>query len=408
MPSYLTAALPGTGGTLRQEPADFYVEEIPLYEACGSGEHLYLTVEKCGITTFDLLRQLARALHCPEREIGYAGLKDARAVTRQTLSVPAHCAAEVAGLELPGVRILDARFHRNKLRLGHLAGNRFRIRIHRPDPAALPRAEAILALLQEFGVPNRFGEQRYGAMGNSHRIGRAILADDFSTALREIVGTPAVLRHPAWQAAAAAFRGGDLAGALSRLPRHCHHERRLLEALRDGDTPRTAVLALPRKLLRLYLSACQSALFDRLLDLRLPALAQLWPGDIACKHVNGACFAVTDPAAEQPRADAFEISPTAPLFGCKVPLAEGQAGLLERRLLGEERLTLEAFRRPGGLTMDGERRPLRVPLTEVAAASDGEDLLLAFRLPKGSFATAVLHEVMKRFETPHELVDVMD
>jgi tRNA pseudouridine13 synthase len=86
--SYLTAALPGTGGTLRQEPTDFMVEEIPLYEACGEGGHLYLTVEKSGITTFDLLRQLARALQCPEREIGYAGLKDARAVTRQTVSVP--------------------------------------------------------------------------------------------------------------------------------------------------------------------------------------------------------------------------------------------------------------------------------------------------------------------------------
>jgi tRNA pseudouridine13 synthase len=408
MPSYLTAALPGTGGTLRAEPADFLVEEIPLYPACGEGEHLYLTVEKCGITTFDLLRQLARALHCPERELGYAGLKDARAITRQTVSVPQRRPADVAGLELPGIRILAARCHRNKLRLGHLAGNRFRIRIHRPGADALPRAGEILAILQQHGVPNRFGDQRYGATENSHRIGRAILHDDFGAAAREIVGDPAVIRHPDWQAAAEAFLTGDLDEALTRLPRHCHPERQLLEALRAGQTPRAAVLALPRKLLRLYLSAYQSSLFDRLLNVRLHALAQLWPGDIACKHVNGACFAVLDPAVEQPRAEAFEISPTAPLFGCKVPLASGQAGHLERRLLEEERLTLEAFRRPGGLSMDGERRPLRVPLTEVVTASDGDDLLIAFRLPKGSFATAVLHEVMKNSAAPTALVDVAD
>lgn len=408
MSSYLTAALPGTGGTLRQEPADFFVEEIPLYEACGEGEHLYLTVEKSGITTFDLLRQLAGALHCPEREIGYAGLKDARAVTRQTVSVPSRRPADVAGLELPGVRILCARLHRNKLRLGHLAGNRFRIRIHRPEAEALPRAEAILGVLQDLGVPNRFGDQRYGVLGNSHRIGRAILTGDFPGAMREIIGDPDEIRHPEWQAAALAYRAGNLEEAAARLPRHCHPERRLLEGLRSGQAPRAAVLGLPRKLLRLYLSAYQSSLFDRLVDMRLNSLERLWAGDLACKHVNGACFQVSDPAAEQPRADAFEISPTAPLYGCKVPLAGGQAGLLERSLLDKERLTLDAFRLSGGLTMDGERRPLRVPLLEVAANAEGDDLLLAFRLPKGSFATAVLHEVMKISTIPTELMDATD
>ncbi len=408
MSSYLTAALPGTGGTLRMEPADFFVEEIPLYEACGEGAHLYLSIEKSGITTFELLRQLARALNCPERDIGYAGLKDARAVTRQTVSVPLRRPQDVAGLELRGARILAARCHHNKLRLGHLAGNRFRIRIQRPVAEALSRAEAILAVLQQSGVPNRFGDQRYGVLGNSHRIGRALLSGDFAGAAREIVGDPAEILHPDWRAAALAYRAGDLQTALARLPRHCHPEQRLLEALHAGRSPHQAVLVLPRKLLRLYLSAYQSSLFDRLVDLRLAALRELWPGDLAWKHVNGASFEVLDAAVEQPRADAFEISPTAPLFGCKVRLAGGQAGQLERRLLDEEGLTLEAFRLSGGLTMDGERRPLRVPLAEVTTAADGDDLLLAFRLPRGSFATAVLHEVMKTATAPAALADVLD
>jgi tRNA pseudouridine13 synthase len=322
--------------------------------------------------------------------------------------VPARRPEDVAGLQIPGVRILDARLHRNKLRLGHLAGNRFRIRIHRPEPDALSRAEAILGVLEDLGVPNRFGNQRYGVLGNSHRIGRAILTGDFTLAIREIIGDPEAIQHPDWQAAALAYRAGHLDTALSRLPRHCHPERQLLEALRAGRPPRDAVYCLPRKLLRLYLSAYQSSLFDRLVDMRLNSLERLWPGDLACKHSNGACFTVADPAAEQPRADTFEISPTAPLFGCKVPLAAGQAGLLERSLLDKESLTAEAFRLPGGLTMDGERRPLRVPLREVTASAEDGDLLLAFHLPKGSFATAVLHEVMKTADSPGELGSAPD
>lgn len=408
MSNYLTAALPGTGGVLRQEPADFFVEEIPLYEPCGQGGHLYLSIEKTGITTFDLLRHLAKALHCPERDIGYAGLKDARAVARQTVSIPLRRPEDAIGLELPGIRILDARLHRNKLRLGHLAGNRFRIRLRHPGPEAVSRAEAILGVLQDLGVPNRFGDQRYGILGNSHRIGRAILTGDFALAAREIIGDPEIIAHPEWRAAASAFRSGDLAAAHARLPRHCHPERRLLAALSAGQPPREAVLGLPRKLLRLYLSAYQSSLFDRLVDMRLNSLERLWYGDLAFKHVNGACFEVVDPAAEQPRADAFEISPTAPLYGCKVRLAGGQAGLLEQSLLDKEALTPSAFRLPGGLTMEGERRPLRVPLHDAAVHGDDGDLVLTFRLPKGCFATSVLHEVMKTSIPASEMMDATD
>ncbi len=398
MSHYLTAKLPGTGGVIRQEPEDFQVEELPLYSPCGEGDHLYLTVEKCGLTTYDLLRELATRLGCQERDLGYAGLKDSRAITRQTVSVPQRKPQDVEGLEIPGVRILSARLHRNKLRPGHLAGNRFRIRIHAPLPGSLPRAEAILGVLEDLGVPNRFGEQRYGALGNSHHIGRAILRGDFATAMAEIIGDPAEIKHLGWQKAAEAFRSGDLKTAIQQLPRHCRPERRLLEMTVDGKSPRQAVLAMPRNLLKLYLSALQSSLFDRMVDMRLATLERIWLGDLAYKHENGACFLVTDPVAEQPRADRFEISPTAPLVGFKTRLAEGQAGLLERSLLDKERLTLDDFRLTGGLAVEGERRPIRVPLKESRCEQAGEDLVLTFSLPKGSYATTVLAEIMKTGE----------
>lgn len=169
----------------------------------------------------------------------------------------------------------------------------------------------------------------------------------------------------------------------------------MLRSLAQGATAQQALLGLPRPLLRLFLSAYQSSLFDRIVSMRLTSLGTLWAGDLACKHINGAVFAVVDPAIEQPRADIFEISPTGPLFGRKVPLATGMAGILEAALLDKEGITAEMFHLGGGLDMEGERRPLRVPLGEFSVNADAEGLLLAFSLPKGSYATTVLREVMK-------------
>ena len=290
MTEYLTSRIPGSGGRIRNQPEDFRVEEIPLYEPCGEGDHLYLTIEKRGLTTYELLRQLAIALNCRERDLGYAGLKDAQAITRQTVSVPLRKPDDVRGLNIPGVEILAATLHRNKLRPGHLAGNHFRIRIHQPEPNSLQRANEVLAFLEETGVPNRFGDQRYGALGHTHRIGRALLRQDYATAVAEIIGDPRAIVHPGWREAAAAYRGGDIPTAIEKLPRHCRPERALLTLLKNGKSPRQAVLAMPRKLLRLYLSAYQSSLFDRLVDMRMTSLNKIWPGDIAFKHANGACL----------------------------------------------------------------------------------------------------------------------
>lgn len=395
MSNYLTALLPGTGGILKENPADFRVEEIPLYLPVGSGEHLYVTIEKTGMTTSDLVQKLSRALNLPPREIGYAGLKDARAITVQTFSLSGVKAEAALALSIPGVRVLSAIPHRNKLRLGHLAGNRFLIRLRDVVPDAATCALDILHVLQDLGVPNTFGEQRYGSLGNSHRIGRAILLGDFNAGCRELIGDPAAIHDPAWQAAASAYAENGASAAFELMPQRCRNERQVLRSLAQGATPQQALLGLPRPMLRLFLSAYQSSLFDRIVTMRLSTLGTLWAGDLACKHVNGAVFKVEDPATEQPRADAFEISPTGPLFGYKVPLATGMAGMLEEALLDKEKVALGMFRLGNGLDMEGERRPLRVPLGEFSVSADAEGLVLSFSLPKGSYATSVLREVMK-------------
>jgi len=395
MPDYLTRLLPGTGGVIKQCPEDFLVEELPLYSCSGSGEHLYLHVEKTGLTTHDLVRQVARECHIRERDIGYAGLKDANATTRQYLSLPKIAPDLIAQLVISGVKILSTSYHGNKLRLGHLAGNRFSIRIRDVADGAEEKARDILHVLETLGVPNLFGEQRYGVLGNSHLIGKALLLQEYQSAAELIIGAPDQISNQRWREAARYYQAGELAAALKIFPGRFRDERRLIQQLLDGKSHRQAVLGLPRNKLRLYLSALQSSLFDRLVNMRLDSLERLWPGDLAMKHDNGACFSVVDPASEQPRADLLEISPTAPLYGHKVKLASGQTGIIEESLLDKEKLTLTDFKLAAGLSMTGERRPIRVPIQQISVATEQQDLVVGFVLPRGSFATSVLREIIK-------------
>lgn len=398
MSAYLTHHFPGIGGHIKECPEDFVVEEVPQYLPCGDGEHLYLFIEKRGMTTFDLLKRLAHVLQVAERDLGYAGLKDARALTRQWVSLPRVAPERIGALDLPGVRILGHALHRNKLRPGHLSGNRFSICIRGVPPEAAETARDIGHVLEQVGVPNYFGEQRYGVLNNSHRIGHALLRQDYALAAREIIGDPHLIRDTRWQKAAAHFRAGDLSAALDTLPRALADERRLIGALKAERSPRDAVLAFPRRKLRLFLSAYQSWLFDRIVTIRLDSLDVLWPGDLAYIHGKGACFSVENPETEQPRAERFEISPSGPLFGTKIRLATAQAGILEESLLAKEGLSAQSFHLSAGLSMEGARRPLRVALQQLHIEQKEDGLRMEFFLERGSYATSVLREFMKNEE----------
>jgi tRNA pseudouridine13 synthase len=393
---YLTSDLPGIGGIFKEEHEDFQVTELPLYPPSGSGEHTYVQVEKQGITTLEMLRRLARAVGVAERDLGYAGLKDARGITRQTVSVPRVTPDQLLGLELPGLRILTAVRHGNKLRLGHLAGNHFRIRLRQVGPEAGGQAAAILAVLQERGVPNFFGFQRYGVQGNSALVGRHLLQGDQAGAVAALIGAAEAVTDERWQQAIAAFQAGHLAESLALFPGHCRTEREVLRILcQRPDAWGKAVKSVHPRLLKLYLSACQSELFDQLLAVRLAELDQLQLGDIACKHANGACFLVEDVADAARRAHTFEISPTGPLFGSRMLQPAGRPLELEEQVLHSSGLTPDHFNQTGPWQLAGERRPLRVPLRDVKLEQTDEALTLAFSLPKGSYATVVLREVMK-------------
>ena len=393
---YLTADIPGTGGSIKTAPEDFRVEELPSYEPCGSGDHLYVVIEKQGMTTLDAIRRFAAALKVPEREIGYAGLKDAVGVTRQTISLPRVPVQSVLDLKLEHINVINAQYHKNKLKVGHLKGNRFRITVRGVVPGAADIARAVLDRLQRRGVPNYFGPQRYGAQHNSHSIGRAMLRGDWRGAVDALLGDPDQVTDEAWRNAIAAYHRGDLAGALRLLPRYCRGERDVLQRLvARPDAPEKAFAAIHPRLRKLYLSAWQSHLFDGVVAARLEEIDTIRPGDLAWIHRNGACFLVEDAAVEASRAATFEISASGPMYGPRMKQPAGRVFELEQHVLSDETGGMTGAGMVSALLPDGERRPLRIPLGDVQVHMEEDALQLEFPLPRGSYATSVLREITR-------------
>ena len=339
-----TADLPGTGGILKASPADFFVEELPVYEPSGEGTHIFVTIEKTDLTTPEAIKRMARALGVGDRDVGAAGMKDRRAVTRQRLSFPPPITPEaVLALALPGITILDARRHGHKLRTGHLSGNRFRLVVRElavPLDEAVERARAILAALAvPPGLPNWYGEQRFGAAGDNAARGLAVIRGE-----------------------------------------------RVVPPPRDGREK------------RLLVSALQSSLFNEVLARRLAegTFAQVIEGDVLRKVETGGSFVSPDPTVDAPRLASGEVCPTGPMFGPKMmtPAPGSAAARLEDEVLAAAGLRVDEFGK-GGLA-DGTRRPLAVPLGDARVrATDDGGLEVTFSLPSGAYATVALGEVTK-------------
>jgi len=332
----LTADLAGIGGRIKVELDDFEVEEIPAYAPSGQGEFLYLWVEKRDLGADYFQRQLAQRLGIASGEIGTAGLKDRRAVTRQWVSVPALAEARLAQLEGDGIRVLQVSRHTNKLRPGHLHGNRFRILIRDADPAAAERLPGLLDRVREQGLPNFYGAQRFGKDDETFHLGLTLL-------------------------------------------RGARPERRLSPFLR-----------------KLALSAVQSALFNDYLGRRLSdgLFRRVLPGDVMAKYPFGGMFVATDVPAEQERFDRREIVSAGPIFGRKTFPAQADAAAREAGTLTRSGLSAASFAGFGKL-LQGTRRHNLVYLDDLAAEPTAHGIRLTFTLPAGSYATVLLREVMK-------------
>ncbi|MBT8484836.1 MAG: tRNA pseudouridine(13) synthase TruD [Phycisphaerales bacterium] len=394
----------GIGGRIKVRPEDFVVEEIPLYEPDDTGEHLYLRIQKRGVAHGELMSCLRRQFGVSERAIGYAGMKDKHAVTRQTVSI--HLIDDPPEVAIPHERIdvLWAARHRNKIRRGHLRGNRFSIRIRDVDPTRAPAALRTLRRLETSGCPAYFGAQRFGYRHNNHRLGLCLVQGDWQAALDELLGAggspfPEYQRTRREQYDAGAF--DEAAAAWTAADRS---ERIAAGTLARGRTPKEAIRAIGGTTLRFWSSALVSSIFNRLLDTRIEedAVGRLVAGDLAWKHDSRAVFAVTDElAAEAELADRLtrlEISPSGPLWGPNMTRAGGVVDAQEQAALAACGLTPADVER-GEFHADGARRPFRTPIANADGEGGFDDhgpyVRLAFDLPRGMYATVVLREIMK-------------
>lgn len=351
-----------------KEPEDFIVEELPLYEPSQMGLHTFFAIRKRNLTTLEAINRIARDLQVQSRQFGYAGLKDKNAVTTQMLSVEGVSPERVLKVQQPDIEVLWAERHRHKLRVGHLRGNRFVITLRDIPHDALSFVKRVMTRLATAGVPNRFGTQRFGNKNDSHLIGKALVKAEWETVVRYMI-TDETLQVD------------DMA-------------RRMQRELARKPVERV-VSSIPHWLRKLFLSAYQAYLFNRVLERRAPDLGKLLEGDIAVKHDNGAPFLVADTAVEQPRADAFEISPSGPIFGYKMRLPTGDVLMLETSLLADEGVHLKDFRKVVGIRLPGTRRPLRMPMQlHKVSAVDSNGVRLSFTLPAGGYATVVLEELL--------------
>jgi tRNA pseudouridine13 synthase len=332
---FITADLPGIGGEIKAEPAHFVVEEIPLYEPVGEGEHVYVCLTCEGWTTRALQERLVDLFGLREVDVGCAGLKDKHARATQTFSLLLRDVDEATVArrieEALPVEVVWARRHRNKLRRGHLLGNRFRIVVLDPEAEAMARAGAIAQAVQAHGLPNFYGVQRFGISGENAKRGHEIL--------------------------------------LGRGPRK-------------------------RWLRRFLLSAYQAALFNAWLTERMRRgwFERVLTGDIAKKTDTGGLFEVEDAEVEFPRFQRGEITYTGPIYGARMRWASSEPGELERTVLEAAGVTTEMLRQA---RLDGSRRPARLLLSDLCIEPRPDGLLFTFSLPKGTYATTVLREFMK-------------
>ncbi len=305
----------GSTATLKTVNEDFTVTELPLQLPGGEGEHLWLDVEKNGANTAFVAQQLAEAAGVQERDVGYAGLKDRYAITRQWFSIylPKGDTPDLTALQHPEFKVLGQRRHVKKLRPGDLQGNRFRI-VLRDVAGQRDAIEANLQAVASQGVPNYFGAQRFGHDGGNVEQGRAMLA-------REIR-----VRNP--------------------------------------------------KKKGLYLSAVRSFVFNEVLALRIQQ--GLWGGTLPGD--------VMDEAGR----------PTGPLWGRGRVGTSDAAKDLENGVAERHAALCDGMEHAG---LDQERRTLVASPAEMTWEwPQADQLVLAFTLPAGTYATSVLDEILRTTE----------
>jgi tRNA pseudouridine13 synthase len=330
----ITADIVPVAGLLKSVPEDFEVEEIPDGPLSGSGEHLYVWLEKRDLAAHLMLQRLQRVLNVDAREIGTAGMKDARAVTRQHVSLPARVESRLSQIEDANLRVLRTERHDQKLKTGHAQGNSFRVRVRGVPAVDVPRAKTIVDKLTVTGVPNYFGAQRFGRDGSTLALGRRLFA---------------------------------------------------------GEKAETSGM-----LTRLALSAVQSSLFNACLAARIAdgLFTRVLRGDVIADRKLAIVSVAIDAEAEEERSRAGRVTTLGPMFGPKMREARHEVAEREAAVLAAAGLTRASFM-PHRNLVPGTRRPYRIWLDAPSFETIEDGFTVRFTLPAGAYATVVLNEVVQ-------------
>lgn len=400
--------LPGIGGRLRQFPEDFEVEEVlkngskaqtkPLIipQIAGRGRNLICVLVKRNFDTFLAIRAVAKRLGVSQERIGFAGIKDTKALTAQHISISRMLPEQIAPLKVKNLWLYPLSFSSEKMHSGLLAGNQFRIIIRAIDYSRSEITKRLYGvrdrLLKLGGCPNFFGHQRFGTVRPiTHLVGRHILLGQWERAVLMFLAKPSAYEHPqSRQAREQLWNTRNYDEALGSFPSKLVYERQMLGHL--VKQPRDFIGAfhrLPRKLCNLFVQAYQSYLFNRFLSQRIQhglPLMETLQGECSV-YVNG------------------KERLALPLIGYRHSFSGGKQGEIERRILEEEGVRPGDFRislmprisSQGGLRialspLDGSR----IEEAERDEANPNKKMVsLSFALRKGSYATVVLREFMK-------------
>ena len=372
----------------RDRPEDFLVQELSAFEPSGVGDHLALWIVKRNLDHHSMVGRIARAFDVPRRSVGWAGMKDRVAVTQQWITVKTERDFP-RQVDSEDLQVLQSARHDRRLRVGHLTGNRFTVRMRGVDPVMAPRAMQSLRALSSTGLPNRFMAQRFGSFARNHLIGAAILQGRSEEVLDIWLGRPDSEDGSEDAIRRTHYEEGRWEQARQQWPASWTPERQALRLLSQGTSAAKTVSSVPRSVRMLWTDALQSFCFNAVVDRREAegSLHSLLEGDISWSHDR-----LLKQMGEPPR----PAVATGPLWGRRMRGASGHPHEIECASLAPVGLEPTSFQGPDA--PKGARRPLLAPVlgTRCSAGFDehGSWLEIGFDLPKGSYATAVEQRII--------------
>ena len=345
--------------------------------------------------------------------MGFAGMKDKKALTRQWICI-ANMDSEAQLQQVKDLNIHNTDFLKivrgqKKLRMGQLKGNKFKILIKDLDDIEKSADVAceVLKELEVTGVPNYFGWQRFGKPRTiTHLVGEALIENDLKKAVSVYIGNPTGDEADDNRAARQAYDDGNLEESLNLMGKGMRYEKMMIrELIKDSkkgeltdQSYKNALHALPKPLQRMFVHAYQSFLFNEAVSNRVNmGINKYIEGDIIIDNEEHIVYDKS-PQEYQDLIDNFQASPTCPLYGTKVPFAGGEVGEMEENVLKNYNITKSNFEVPKmpRLGSFGLRRSMRFQVWDSSAIPTDDGVLCEFSINKGSYATAVLREIMKK------------